>query len=902
MNSVIPQTLVVSNRHALRCEMHRAALEGRSGLRILTIQALAEKLAGGICKAASQSDIKESLRGIVEKTPIGEFDRIKHLPGFSSALCASLTQCWKANLSLKTLASASSHTNSQPRLNLMYELEQKLRASMKPGSLLLPDLVQQAVRRREHAKPLLGSLFFKGFVYLDPLWQFLVSELCNHLPVTCDSADVVSDPWLKSIPLETTSLAPVQPEKRRWIACETLAVEMKEAMRWARRLITKDGVSPADIGLVHHAGAAGNTMLISLARASGLPLHFVQGRPALELPEGQLAAALAEIRIKGVSRSGVIRIVELLQRQHPAYAPVKIDWWHSLPNLPLKEMDDWHYHLNRLKETAESDQLDALERIYGLVREITQPDTPAGLLGERLLPDKALSVWNHALAAGPAKALDLLLKELNLQDPSDPAACIQVGGASILNAAPRRFTWVSGLNHGIWPSSSPEDALLPSHILDPDLYRPIKADELARRYFERIEQSTSSELVCSYHLQNENGSKSSPSIFFQPATGAEVKVHRTQKVVHSLTHADRMLSRPEIFLKTNLGSLARQTWTDWHRSDMLRSHDGGLHSGHPLIAQCLNRSHSATSLKRLLRDPLGYLWGYGFGWQAPERTAQTLELNAKQFGSLLHSFLEEALLVLTDECEDGMAKASESALRSALLSARETIESRWRRTEAIPPMTIWQTTLNDIQELALGTLQACQPENGWRSWSEIPFGGQTGGGRAGASVNDPHPWDSQQPVSLPGTEVSIKGYIDRLDLSPRRENARVYDFKTTRGKPAEDGLERGQELQRCLYTAAVKSLLGAKTIVEPILIYPRQECHQSPLSNPDDTLAELADVLNLAFEAFEKGMIFSGPETEENFYDFRFALPAQALNRYLKKKKNLVDEKHPLGKKLWNIS
>ena len=86
------QTLVVPNRHAMRCERRLAALDGRSGLRILTLQSLTERLAGGLWQVASQTDIKESFRQ-VKDTPLGELDNIKELPGFPTALCASLTKC-----------------------------------------------------------------------------------------------------------------------------------------------------------------------------------------------------------------------------------------------------------------------------------------------------------------------------------------------------------------------------------------------------------------------------------------------------------------------------------------------------------------------------------------------------------------------------------------------------------------------------------------------------------------------------------------------------------------------------------------------------------------------------------------------------------------------------------------
>jgi hypothetical protein len=47
---------------------------------------------------------------------------------------------------------------------------------------------------------------------------------------------------------------------------------------------------------------------------SGLDLHFVHGRKVLTTPDGQLAAAIADVLLRGFSHTRIVRLVSLLRR------------------------------------------------------------------------------------------------------------------------------------------------------------------------------------------------------------------------------------------------------------------------------------------------------------------------------------------------------------------------------------------------------------------------------------------------------------------------------------------------------------------------------------------------------------------------------------------------------------
>ena len=101
-------------------------------------------------------------------------------------------------------------------------------------------------------------------------------------------------------------------------------------------------------------------------------------------------------------------------------------------------------------------------------------------------------------------------------------------------------------------------------------------------------------------------------------------------------------------------------WFDWLRPE-ITPHDGAVRPDHPVIRAILERTQSASSLRMLLRNPLGFVWHYGLGWHAPESGADPLTLDALAKGNLVHQTLDRALQTL--EADGGLAHASEKTDR-----------------------------------------------------------------------------------------------------------------------------------------------------------------------------------------------------------------------------------------------
>ena len=272
---------------------------------------------------------------------------------------------------------------------------------------------------------------------------------------------------------------------------------------------------------------------------------------------------------------------------------------------------------------------------------------------------------------------------------------------------------------------------------------------------------------------------------------------------------------------------------------VLTAHDGRIRANHPLLLRALDRRQSASSLVKLLRDPLGYLWTYGFGWSEPTETDEPLTLDPLAFGNLLHEILEEAVTRLERARPGGFATATLDEIVQASVAAGGHVVARWEDTRPIPPPVVWRRKHSEATELATAALlYREEPLVDQRSWAEVPFGGDRRTEVLTEEARLALPWDPATPVAIPGTHIRIGGSIDRLDLSGDRHRARVTDYKSgTLRQPPQ--LQSGSELQRCLYAYAVKALITARPAVEARLLYPRKNGRILPLDQPEATLIKL---------------------------------------------------------------
>nr|WP_246844996.1 PD-(D/E)XK nuclease family protein [Altererythrobacter sp. TH136] len=348
-----------------------------------------------------------------------------------------------------------------------------------------------------------------------------------------------------------------------------------------------------------------------------------------------------------------------------------------------------------------------------------------------------------------------------------------------------------------------------------------------------------------------------------------------------MSESDRLLARSNEFAASDLARSAIECWRDWH-SPSITSHDGLVREGQPALLTALERVQSASSLAKLLRNPLGFTWRYALGVNPPQAANKALVLDAREAGLLLHDILDEAVQLLEEQ--KGLAESNSEEIRLAVSEAAKQVSSNWLRGGSVPPDMIWRRTIEDTSAVACKALQHSEPPlPNQKSYTEVAFGRDDGKSARRS------PWEIAKAVPIPTTGFHISGYIDRLDLSGDRTLARLIDYKGGRTPPETIALNGGAELQRCLYAYAVKALLGDGTEIEAVLLYPRDDVSLR-LQEPGAALQSLIQYLRIARASLLSGKALIGPDSGGEYDDFRFALPANASNGYCPRKLGAVKE------------
>lgn len=890
------KTLLVLNRHAWRSHRTQAALDAQQGLQLFNVEQLAARLAGGFLQSIDPDELNTAVVAALA-TPLGELDAIKALPGFQRAAAATLAKAWRAGLDLAREMASASDPTAKARLDAMAALERGVLAR-RPKSHLRPrDLVAAAFPRVRLARTLFGRIGILGHTEMSPVWRPLLSAIARATDVVWTAEARHVPDWVVESGIAVETRAPEQPAIRT-VSCASPRHEILEALRWARQHLAQ-GAFPQQIAITAASPETWDDHMLALAEAANLPIHFVHGRAALTTSEGQLAAALAEVLLRGFSRTRLTRLVALLRSQNPRFSALPGDWWRALPeDAPLLDAARWQRAIAALAHDGFSDGADHRALLSEIVETVGKGLSEAAEIGELLLRAQALAVWRKALTEGPATALDVTLAGLRVDDRREPEAAILWAPASAVAAVPRPLTWLVGLTSRSWPRRASEDPLLPDHIIPAARLDPLPIHQADRRDFHTICDMTGRELVFSRARRDSEGRINGISPLY-PRDLTEVYLAQSREPEHAASTTDRLFARATEFAASPLARAALRTWSDWHRAQVT-AHDGLMRANHPLLLEALDRRQSASSLVKLLRDPLGYLWTYGFRWSEPEETDEPLTLDPVAFGNLLHEILEEAVTQLETARPGGFASASTQDVARAVEAAGEKVAARWDETQPVPPPVVWRRKRAEAEELARIALSYREdPLPNQRSWAEIPFGGDRRAEVLNEEARLVLPWDPLAPIAIPGTDIRIGGAIDRLDLAGDSSRARVTDYKSgkLRGRPPQ--LNGGAELQRCLYAYAVKALVAARPEVEARLLYPRKDGRVLPLEQPEATLEKLAGYLAAAAASFAAGKALSGPDASKPWYDLAFALPGGAKESYLETMAPLVAQELAAMVPLW---
>jgi hypothetical protein len=876
-------TFVVDGPLALRSQRLAAARDSAIGRDILTLPLLAARLAGGFIAPVSTDVLFPAIQAALAAGGFNDIAGVAGLPGMPRAVLHALDAAWRADIDLTSLPHDSG------RLADLRLIEERIREGLSAARLLPRDLRNAAMERVDHAKILLGPVTLAGVVSVDPVWRALLNALSRSVDVIWDLPSQADHAWFKGTHRPRKSFTPrISAE-----VCADPKSEVVEALRWARELLASGRAEPEEIAIAATSTQDWDDHFLSYATSGILPVHFSHGVPALSRPEGQACAALADLLTNGLSQERVWRLVRRLPHR-PFLNTLPSDWSAAIPRgAALRTLDHWQQAL--LAARPHRADGDTAERVLLPILERLAQGPAAGLdVGELLFSGASLAMWDEALRSAPPHAIALALQALKVTDERDPATSVVWCPAAHLAASPRRYTRLLGLTSRSWPRSENDDPLLPEHILSRRKLRPVTTAERDRLHFEVICAGTQGALVLSRHERSAKGSILSPSALW-PADHIVRKRDRVPE--HAFSEADRLLSRSQEAIQLQHVRQSRTCWQNWHREGIYTLHDGLVAAKHPAILAALARVQSTTSLQRLLRDPLGFVWRHALGWRSVRLEPEPLQLDSFTFGELVHELIRAAITTL--EPVPGFARASQEEIAEAIQRASATVVSSWPLQRSVPPPVLWQHTVREAARRTSRGLGSDDPTRAdTRSWSEVPFGEENPG-------KGVWPWDTTITISIPEAALVYRGRMDRVDISASGDGAQITDYKSTKPPPKRKRivLGQGRELQRVLYAMAVRALLPEVRTVVPRLIYLADDPATFELRGEelDRAIADATRYLVAAVEILHSGRIAPRWEEDTDYDDMRLAMPADRES-YLRRKAGKFRAANQALSRLWDAS
>lgn len=876
------RTIVAHGRLAMRELRLAAARERHHGLQIMTFEQLAARLAGGLSRPVDDETLRATIQAVLPDVALGELDSLKSLPGMVGAATDTLRKVWRAGVDLQ--ARGGEH----PRIASIASLEEAVLAALPPAMMRPVDLVASALQRLDYVAALFGPIEIVGITELSPCWRPLLHAIAQRVQVRWTAGPRSTPAWLDGNVIGVTRKDPRTPEIVT-VSASTAYHEAIEALRWARQLVASGTADPAEIAIASVTPTDYDDHFLALRADANLDLHFVHSVKITACREGQAAAALADILVRGLSQTRIRRLASLLAAYPGPFRALPAGWTRVLPaDAPLASPPAWTHLLDRLTASDWPDEIDHGPALREIIALLSQGVAAAEAIGEGLLHGRTLAIWRKVLLAGPAASLDLTLETLKQDDGLD--ACVSVAWmpASALAASPRRFVRLLGLNSSRWPRGISEDRLLSDHIIPTAELDPLPVGAADRRDFATILATSERQVVLSRARRDSDGRLLGRSTLLQGQH--EFYLRRNRVPDHAFSETDRLTARPQEFRALPQATAAATCWRNWHREE-ITAHDGLVRADHPVVKAILARTQSASSLRKLLRNPLGFVWHYGLRWRTPESGDDPLVLDALAMGDLVHQTLDRALRTL--EANGGLAAATAQQIESAVDGAAGEVAETWETERPVPPRVIWRRTLDDARELSRRALVYGEEHlPGARAFGEVPFGG------AEPKTDVAPPWDATASVGIPGTDFRIAGYIDRLDVSADGRRALVRDYKTGRKPKDTIILDGGKELQRCLYAFAVKAMLGDDVAISASLFFPRDEVDLR-LEDPEGTLANVAGHLRAAHASLLVGSAVLGVDTGGTHDDLAFALPANAGATYCKRKIAAATERLGDAAQVW---
>lgn len=197
-----------------------------------------------------------------------------------------------------------------------------------------------------------------------------------------------------------------------------------------------------------------------------------------------------------------------------------------------------------------------------------------------------------------------------------------------------------------------------------------------------------------------------------------------------------------------------------------------------------------TRLERYLGCPFGFYLRDILGLEAPDEPDESLEMDAREFGTLAHDILQTAFERLIEMWADPQAPPGLDAAFEAVRTAWTSACAEAERRGVTGATLAWEVRRATLLEDLLETVRRDAVFRGHGRPLNVEW-------RFGEAV--------ERPVALElpdGRRVTFAGRVDRVDATG--EGARVIDYKTGNGSAEGLRLRKGLAVQLPVYRLAVR--------------------------------------------------------------------------------------------------
>ncbi len=283
--------------------------------------------------------------------------------------------------------------------------------------------------------------------------------------------------------------------------------------------------------------------------------------------------------------------------------------------------------------------------------------------------------------------MDLTLSHLRIDDDADAGTSVVWAPASALACAPRRFVRLLGLSSRGWPQVVSEDRLLSDHLVPSRILDPVPRSVSDRGDFAAILSTSSEAVVLSRPRRGADGRLlgKSPLLRGHP-DGTHLGRNRVPE--HAVGEIDRLMARPDEFRATAQATAAASCWRAWAGAG-LTAHDGRIRPNHPVVVSVVGRVHSARSLRKLLRDPLGFVWRYGLGLETADPSEETFTLDHRHSAA---SCTRSSKPPSAPWKPEAASRRRRGPPTGALAAAVASVAAAWERERPVPPALVWRRT------------------------------------------------------------------------------------------------------------------------------------------------------------------------------------------------------------------